>query len=165
MFDFLKKKKAPFIDPERNCVYAPVSGEAKPLSEVNDKMFSQELMGKGLAIEPDSNVIYAPVSGKVTVAPKSCHAVAIASPDGLEVLIHIGINTVDLKGKYFQGFVTKGDEVQAGQKLIEFDREKVKEAGYDIITPVIVTNSGDYGAVEAAAGKHVSGLEKVITVR
>ncbi len=158
-------KKKPTITSEKNCVYAPVSGTAKPLSEVDDKMFAEGLLGKGLAIEPDANTIYAPISGKVTVAPKSCHAVGISSPEGMEVLIHVGINTVDLKGKYFKGFVSKGDEVHAGQKLIEFDLKAVKEAGYDVITPVIITNSHDYKEIVAVTGKLVSELEKVIEVR
>lgn len=165
MISFFKKKKESTIIPEMNCVYAPVSGIAKPLAEVDDKMFAEELLGKGLAIEPDSDTIYAPVSGRITVAPKSCHAIGILSPDGMEVLIHVGINTVNLKGKYFKGFVSKGDEVHAGQKLIEFDRKAVKEAGYDVITPVIITNSDDYEEVSTVTGKEVSEFEKVIEVK
>ncbi len=161
--NFFKKK--PKITPEKNCVYAPVSGTAKPLAEVDDKIFADGLLGKGLAIEPDEGVIYAPVSGKVTVAPKSCHAVGISSPEGIEVLVHVGINTVDLKGKHFRGFVSKGDEVYAGQKLIEFDRQALKEAGYDIITPVIVTNSDDYEVIVTVTGQPVTELEKVIEVK
>ena len=165
MISFFKKKKEFTITPEKNCVYAPVSGTAKPLAEVDDKMFAEELLGKGLAIEPDSDTIYAPVSGRITVAPKSCHAIGILSPDGMEVLIHVGINTVNLKGKYFKGFASKGDEVHAGQKLIEFDRKAVKEAGYDVITPVIITNSDDYEEVSTVTGKEVSEFEKVIEVK
>lgn len=158
-------KKKPMITPEKNCVYAPVSGVAKPLAEVSDEMFSKEFMGKGIAIEPDSDVVYAPISGKITAAPKSRHAVAVSSPDGVEVLIHIGINTVDLNGEYFKGYVTKGEEVHAGQKLIEFDRKKINAVGYDVITPVIVTNSDDYEEVLTVTGRHVSEMEKVIEVK
>lgn len=158
-------KKKPMITPEKNCVYAPVSGLAKPLAEVNDKMFSQGLLGKGIAIEPEADAVYAPISGKITVAPKSCHAVAVTSSDGMEVLVHIGINTVDLNGKFFKGFAAKGDEVRAGQKLIEFDRKKIRAAGYDIITPVIVANSDDYEDVLTITGRQVSDLEKVIEVK
>jgi glucose-specific phosphotransferase system IIA component len=166
MFNFLKtKKKEATITLEKNCIYAPISGNLIKLSEVNDDMFARELLGKGLAIQPDTNTIYAPISGKVMAAPKTCHAVAISSSDGMEVLIHIGINTVDLKGKYFKGFVSKGEEVKAGQKLIEFDMENIKKAGYDVITPVIITNSDDYKEIIAVTGKHVSALEKIIEVK
>lgn len=163
MIHFFKKK--PTVTPEKNCVYAPVSGTAKPLAEVNDKMFAEGLLGKGLAIEPNADIIYAPVSGRITVAPKSRHAVGILSQDGMEILIHIGIDTVELKGKYFKGFVSKGDEIYAGQKLIEFDREAVKEAGYDVITPVVITNSDDYGEIVPVTGKTVTELEKVIEAK
>ncbi|MEY8354270.1 PTS glucose transporter subunit IIA [Lachnospiraceae bacterium 54-53] len=158
-------KKKPMITPEKNCVYAPVSGEAKPLSKVSDQMFSKELMGKGIAIEPDSDTIYAPVSGRVTAAPGSRHAVAVTSSDGVEILVHVGINTVDLNGEYFKGYVSKGEEVQAGQKLIEFDRKRIIAAGYDVITPVIVANTDDYEEVLTVSGRHVSEMEKVIEVK
>lgn len=158
-------KKKPAITPEKNCVYAPVAGFVKPLSEVNDMMFSQEALGKGIAIEPEGDIIYAPISGKVAVATSSCHAVAIVSQDGMEVLIHIGLNTVELAGKFFKIFVEKDQEVQAGQKLVEFNRKKVQEAGYDIITLVIITNTHDYEDVNTITGRSVSELEKIIEVK
>lgn len=166
MFNFLTQSNNNLkITPEKNCIYAPVSGVSVPLACVNDQMFSRELLGKGLAIKPDSNVIYAPVSGTVAVAPKSCHAVALLSPDGLEVLVHIGINTVELKGKYFKRFVSKGDNVKAGQKLIEFDREKIKAKGYDVVTPIIITNSANYLKIHLVTGRHVLALEKIAEVQ
>lgn len=166
MFSLFKSsEKVPEIVSEKNCVYAPVSGKVIQLNAVSDGMFAKELLGKGIAIEPNSDVIYAPISGKITAAPKSCHAVAMTSPDGVEVLIHIGFNTVELKGQYFKTSISKGDEVKAGQKLIEFNRAKIRKAGYDITIPVVITNSDDYTDVSTVTDKDVTVLEKVIQVK
>lgn len=119
---------------------APVSGRITALSEVNDNTFASGILGDGFAIIPEDGNVYAPVDGTITALYSSKHAIGITSTDGLEVLIHIGINTVQLEGKHFDAFVKSGDTVAKGQKLISFDLDAVKEQ-YDPITPVLVLNS------------------------
>ena len=119
---------------------APVSGRITALSEVNDNTFASGILGDGFAIIPEDGNVYAPVDGTVTALYSSKHAIGITSADGLEVLIHIGLNTVQLEGKHFEAFVKSGEKVAKGQKLISFDLEAVKEQ-YDPITPVLVLNT------------------------
>lgn len=164
MFEFLKKSKEFEIEPEKNCIYAPVKGTVIPLSEVNDDMFSQEMLGKGVAIKPEDNTFYAPVSGTVTVAAKSSHAIAITTEEGLEVLVHIGIDTVELNGEYFKKFVNPGEKIRAGQRMVTFEGEKIRQSGYDTVTMIIVTNSSDYNRIEPKVGISVNEMDKVIEI-
>lgn len=157
------RSKATFC-PSPGCVYAPVAGLAKPLSQVDDPMIAGKLLGLGLAIQPCAGTVFAPVSGRVSVLAGSRHAVGIVSADGIEVLVHIGINTVNLNGKYFKALVAKGDEVRAGQRLIEFDRAAIIRSGYDVITPVIITNSDDYQEIAVVTGQTVQVLDKIMEV-
>lgn len=110
-------------------------------------MFSEEILGKGFAVKPVEGVVYAPVSGIVTAIFDSKHAIGLTSDSGVELLIHIGIDTVQLNGDGYKYFVEKGQNVEIGDKLIEFDLEKIAEKGYNIITPVVVTNSADFGDI------------------
>lgn len=125
-------------------VLSPLSGTIHPLSDVPDPAFSSEAMGKGVAIKPAEGRVVAPFDGKVTVAFKKKHALAVVSDSGAEMLIHVGIDTVKLDGQYFTSHVKEGDVVTAGQLLLEFDVEQIAAAGFETITPVIVTNSTDY---------------------
>lgn len=125
-------------------VLSPLSGTIHPLSDVPDPAFSSEAMGKGVAIKPSEGRVVAPFDGKVTVAFKKKHALAVVSDSGAEMLIHVGIDTVKLDGQYFTSHVKEGDVVTAGQLLLEFDIEQIAAAGYETVTPVIVTNSTDY---------------------
>lgn len=130
-------------------VLSPLSGTVHPLSDVPDPAFSSEAMGKGIAIKPSEGRVVAPFDGKVTVAFKKKHALAVVSDSGAEMLIHVGIDTVKLDGQYFTSHVKEGDVVTAGQLLLEFDVEQIAAAGYETVTPVIVTNSTDYEDVYA----------------
>ncbi|AWB43033.1 PTS beta-glucoside transporter subunit IIABC [Paenibacillus sp. CAA11] len=123
---------------------SPLSGTVVALSEVPDPAFSSEAMGKGVAIEPTSGRVVAPFDGTITVAFKKKHALAVVSDSGAEVLVHVGIDTVKLNGEHFTSHIKEGDRVTAGQLLLEFDLEKIREAGYPTVTPVIVTNTFDY---------------------
>lgn len=125
-------------------VYSPIVGEVKPLSAVPDPAFSEEIMGKGVAIEPTEGRVVAPVNGTVFSVSKSGHAIGIVSDLGAEMLIHIGIDTVKLKGQHFTPHVKAGTHVSVGDLLMEFDHIAIKEAGYEIITPVIITNIDQY---------------------
>lgn len=125
-------------------VLSPLSGTVVALSDVPDPAFAAEAMGKGIAVEPSEGRIVAPFAGTVTVAFKKKHALAVVSDDGLEILVHVGMDTVKLDGEHFTSYIQEGDRVSAGQLLLEFDIARIREAGYSTITPVIVTNTFDY---------------------
>ncbi|MGX7149069.1 beta-glucoside-specific PTS transporter subunit IIABC [Enterococcus ureasiticus] len=128
-------------------IVAPIKGDVVALTAVEDGMFSEEILGKGIAIKPVEGIVYAPVSGTVTALFDSKHAIGLTSDSGVELLIHIGIDTVQLNGVGYEYFVEKGQNIEIGDKLIEFDLEKIAEKGYNIITPVVVTNSADFGDI------------------
>ena len=113
-------------------------------SQVDDPTFAEEIMGKGIAIIPTEDEIFSPINGTVSLVFNTKHAIGLKTEDGAEVLIHIGLDTVKLNGEHFTTFVKSGDKVKVGDKLVEFDREAIKNKGYDIITPIIITNSSDY---------------------
>lgn len=125
-------------------IAAPLKGEVVPLSQVNDSVFSSGAMGKGLAIKPSEGKVYAPFDGKVVSLFPTHHAIGLVSTDGVELLIHVGLDTVQLDGLYFDTKVAVDQEFKAGDLLLSFDQDKIAEAGYDTVTPVIVTNSADY---------------------
>lgn len=125
-------------------IYAPIKGIVKALKEVKDDAFAQEALGKGIAIVPEEGKVYAPFDGTVMTLFRTKHAIGIVSKGGCEVLIHIGMDTVRLEGKYFEAFVKQGDQVRKGQLLVSFDIDKIREMGYSLDTPVIVTNTWDY---------------------
>ena len=123
---------------------SPVEGEAIPLSQVNDDVFAQELMGKGMAVIPSEGKVYSPINGTVESLFKTNHAIGLRAENGLELLIHIGLDTVKLGGKHFTPHIKQGDKINVGDLLIEFDKDAIKEAGYELDTAVIVTNSTEY---------------------
>lgn len=129
-------------------VYSPIKGEVKALSEVNDPTFSSEIMGKGLAIQPQEGKVVSPVAGRVTTIFKTKHAIGITSDNGAEILIHVGLDTVKLNGKHFTAHVQDGDFVDVGKTLVTFDMEAIKAEGYDLITPVIITNPDRYQTIK-----------------
>ncbi|MGW9102469.1 beta-glucoside-specific PTS transporter subunit IIABC [Priestia megaterium] len=129
---------------QRKVIYPPVKGELIPLKKVRDNVFSEELIGKGIAIKPAEGKVMAPFDGIVEMVFHTKHAIGLKSNLGVEVLIHIGIDTVNLNGQYFTAHVQNGDEVKQGQLLIEFDIQSIQKAGYDTTTPVVITNSSDY---------------------
>ncbi|WP_277714122.1 beta-glucoside-specific PTS transporter subunit IIABC [Bacillus atrophaeus] len=137
-------EKAPEMKVDGEMIHSPIKGEVKALSEVNDSVFSAEIMGKGFAIVPEEGLAVAPVSGAITTIFKTKHAIGITSDRGAEVLIHIGLDTVQLDGRHFDVLVKEGDKVSPGDPLVSFDIEKIKAAGYDVITPVIITNTDQY---------------------
>ncbi|MGG5317981.1 beta-glucoside-specific PTS transporter subunit IIABC [Enterococcus sp. AZ072] len=133
-------------------IESPVKGSIYPISEVNDAVFSKGLLGKGVAIHPEENSIYSPVDGEVITILKSKHAIGLRSKDGIELLIHVGIDTVNLKGKPFEVFVKAGDQVSAGQLLIDTDFDSIRNAGYDDTVIVVVTNSENYEVISETTG-------------
>ncbi|MDO4437580.1 MAG: PTS glucose transporter subunit IIA [Coriobacteriaceae bacterium] len=157
LFDMFKKKEAPeapvvpaSIDAQdgADVLCSPVSGKAIKMADVPDPVFSGEVLGKGCAVWPEGEVVYAPVSGKVTVVMG--HAVGIMSDSGVEVLVHVGVDTVNLQGKGFTGYVSQGDQVAAGQPILSMDRSVIAEAGYKDCVVVAVSNSAEFADVELA---------------
>lgn len=137
-------------------VQAPMSGKVIPLSEVNDSVFSSEMMGKGVAILPDKGVVQAPFSGKVVTVTPTKHAIGLVSDDGIELLIHVGIDTVSLNGQFFDVLVKEGDEMKTGDHLLSFDIEGIQSNHLDVVTPIIVTNSTQYLDVIHTGDTHVT---------
>ncbi|MDK1728560.1 glucose PTS transporter subunit IIA [Dellaglioa algida] len=129
-------------------IKAPVSGELIPLSEMKDQAFASGMLGKGVAIRPDSGDFISPVDGIISVMFPSKHAFGITSDEGVEILIHIGMDTVTLDSRGFESKLKQGDRVKTGDKLVTVDLELIKEAGLEIITPIVVTNSADISIVE-----------------
>lgn len=142
---------------------SPLAGQIVPLTEVPDAVFASECMGKGVAIEPSEGRVVDLADGTVATMFPTGHAVGLKLDDGRELLIHVGMDTVQLEGKYFKTMVTQGDKVKAGQTLIEFYPEKIRAAGYRTITPVVVTNTGDYEKVSVTNAGSVNFDELLLT--
>lgn len=138
---------------------SPLEGQAVPLSETPDPIFAAEKLGKGAAIVPTGNTVVAPAAGKVSVTMPSGHAVGLKLDNGVELLIHVGIDTVNLNGEGFDVKVTKGQRVAPGDILLTFDPEVIKNAGYSLVTPVLVTNTNRFAEVEGATGDVQPGSE------
>lgn len=162
MFQSLKKmfggKKKPVE------VLSPVTGKVVALSEVADPTFAQEILGKGVAVIPSEGEFRAPISGEVTVMFETGHAVSIKGDNGAEIIVHIGLDTVQLKGQYFTTHVKQGDRVQAGDLLISADLEQIRAAGYDVITPIIICNTPDFPDMVCHTGIQVKTGDAVITL-
>lgn len=146
-------------------ILSPANGKAVPLSEVPDPTFAEEMLGKGAAVDPSEGRFYAPVSGTISTVFPTKHAIGITGDKGEEILIHVGLDTVQLDGKYFETTVSEGQHVEAGTLLLTCELEKVREAGYKTITPVIVTNPEDYPAVSLARSGEIKAGERLISLR
>ncbi|ASA20121.1 beta-glucoside-specific PTS transporter subunit IIABC [Paenibacillus donghaensis] len=146
---------------QKEVVVSPLNGTLQTLNTLPDEAFASGAMGKGIVIEPSSGRLTSPVNGTVTTVFPTGHAIGITSEDGAELLIHVGVNTVKLKGKHFDKKVQEGDQVKQGQLLLEFDLKAIREAGFVTATPVIVTNSAGYldvlksGEAEVKAGEYL----------
>jgi PTS system beta-glucosides-specific IIC component len=125
-------------------IKSPLNGEIVELANVNDSVFSSGAMGPGLAIKPKETNLVSPVDGEVIMIFDTGHAVGIRSKEGVEILLHIGINTVELNGEHFEKIVTQGQKIKTGDILIRFDQESILNKGYDITTPIIITNTNGY---------------------
>ncbi|WP_353169090.1 PTS beta-glucoside transporter subunit IIABC [Providencia sp.] len=148
-----------------NDILAPLSGAAIPLANTPDETFASGLLGQGAAIIPNHGEVYAPFDGEVSSLFKTGHALGLLSQSGIELLIHVGIDTVKLDGLYFSPQIKQGDTFKTGDLLLTFDREKILEAGYDLTTPVIVSNSDDYKTIEfVELNKSIQYCQKFITV-
>ncbi|WP_405153532.1 beta-glucoside-specific PTS transporter subunit IIABC [Paenibacillus sp. FSL K6-0108] len=150
---------------EEKTVFSPLTGKLIPLTGVGDEAFSSGAMGLGAAIVPTKGVAYAPFDGVVVTIFKTKHAIGLLSEDGVEILIHVGINTVSLKGKHFTSFVSDGDVVKKGDKLVEFDIDGIVAAGLDITTSVIVSNTAVFNDIQVNEQGNVMQGETLITIK
>lgn len=158
MFNFLNKFKG--IE-----LYSPMTGEAVDLSQVPDPIFAEKMVGDGIAIIPTENVVVAPCDGKVVQIFPTNHAIGIESDSGLDLLIHIGIDTVELKGDGFKRHVEEGAIVRKGDPILEVDIERVKELGKPIITPFIITNADQVEFKNRTTGKVEAGNTSLMSVK
>ena len=152
------------INVESDSVYSPLKGEIIPLTEAPDKVFASEALGKGVAINPAEGKVVAPFNGTVAMLYDTKHAIGLVSDDGVEVLIHIGLDTVKLNGEHFTAHVAQGDKVACGQTLVTFDMDAITKAGYPLVTPVIVSNTQKYTEVSTVKTGATDFSEKVLTV-
>lgn len=143
---------------------APLSGQVHPLSAVNDPTFSQEILGKGCAIEPAEGKVVAPVDATVSMMFETGHAVSLETSEGVELLIHVGLDTVMLKGAHYTPHCATGDKVEAGDTLLTFDIEAIRAAGYDVITPVLICNPDDFKEITAASDA-VQAMQPLLTLK
>jgi len=143
---------------------SPVAGVVVPLADVPDPVFSKGIVGLGVGVDPTEDTVYAPAAGKVLVAQPTGHAFGLMLDGGIEMLIHVGIDTVNLAGKGFDVKVKAGDRVEAGTPLVTFDRAVIEEAGYSLVTPVLVTNPKKFGSIDQAASGQVSVGDALLTV-
>lgn len=156
MFNLFKKKKIQ--------IGSPCQGEVIALNTVNDPTFAQEMIGKGIAVKPTDGKIYSPVNGTVSMIFPTLHAVGLQSEEGVELLVHVGIDTVNLKGEGFKGHVQMGDTVKMGDLLLEADLDAIKNAGYDTVIPVVVTNTPDFKSIEGGTGKSVQPKDTIMEI-
>ena len=145
-------------------IAAPLHGEVVALSEVPDPVFARGLMGAGVAIRPTNGVLRSPVDGTITSVARASHAVGITSDDGVEILLHVGIDTVHLGGRPFETLVVPGQHVQVGAPLVLVDLDALIKSGHETATPIVVTNSAAFASVEVLAGNEVAVGEPLLRV-
>lgn len=148
---------------QQEIVASPLEGTIVPLTDVPDPVFASGAMGKGLAIEPSQGILYAPAKGEVILLFPSKHALGMRTENGAEILFHIGMDTVSLQGAGFDSFVEVGDRIEAGQKLLAFDIEKIREAGLPVTTPIIITNTSLYKDILVSQEKAVQVGDYLLT--
>lgn len=143
---------------------SPIAGNAIELSSVPDQTFAEGILGPGAAIEPQEGKVYAPADGEVSTIFDTRHAIGLTLDNGAEILIHIGINTVELDGEGFTAFVNENDRVKKGQLLISFDKKLIEQKGYNTVTPIIVTNADDYAEIKQTACGNIGQLDSLLLI-
>lgn len=149
---------------EKDTLYLPVEGEVIPLEQIKDGVFSEGILGPGCGIIPNEGIIYAPANGEITQVADTKHAVGLTTEDGIEVLIHVGMDTVEMNGEGFEPLVKEGQKVKCGQPLLKFSIDKVKAAGHPITTAFVVTNSDDLGGISTLGTGSMHKLSAVVKV-
>lgn len=160
-----QKAPASIAPAESNTLYAPLNGTVIPLEQVPDETFAAGILGEGFAIEPSDPHVYAPFDGTIIQTMDTKHAIGLCSKDGIEVLIHVGIDTVDMNGTGFTMHCAEGETVERGQLLLTFDPKAIADAGHPSVTVVVVTNTDEYQSVNVQKTGTVTALERVLTVK
>ena len=143
-------EEAPAFDVPAGVVTTPVNGKVVPMEKIPDDTFASGVLGKGVGVQPNGGIVTAPFAGKVTQVADTNHAIGLETADGLELLIHVGVDTVDMNGVGFTPKVKVGDTVRPGQELLAFDRAAIKKAGHPDVVVVMLTNADEFGTVECA---------------
>ena len=154
----------PIVSAKTITLFSHMNGKAVPLSDVEDEVFSQEILGGGAAVEPSEGKLFSPCDGTVVSVLDTKHAVNLVSEDGCEILLHIGIDTVKLGGKFFEVHASDGQAVKKGDLLVSFDIEGIKNAGFKTTTPMVICNSDDYSSVKAVAVGEIKAGEKLVEI-
>lgn len=157
LFDAFKKKDV--------VISSPMKGRCVSIKAVSDPTFSEEILGKGVAIVPKDGKVYAPADGVITTIFPTGHAVGMTTNDGVELLIHVGLDTVALKGEGFRIIGKDEQKVKKGDLLIETDLEKIKSAGYDVITPVVVCNTDEYSEILGRTDTEVNAGDELLNIK
>ena len=163
MFDSLKRKLG--MKEKEEILYAPMIGRTVSLFDVKDPTFNQEMLGKGVAMIPTEGEVVAPVNGVIEMVFDTKHAISITSDTGIQILIHVGIDTVSLKGAHFKAYVRSGQHVRKGDLLLEFNIDTIKKSGLDPITPIVICNSYAYEKISACIGKNVNTNDKILVLK
>lgn len=145
-------------------VFAPLQGKVVKLNEIPDPVFSSGMMGDGVGIEASENLVKAPFDGEVVTLFPTNHAIGLINAEGVEVLIHVGINTVEMNGEGFKAHVAQGDKVKQGELLLEFDADLIHEKGYSSVTPVIITNSAELKSIQINNKENIDFSDELFTV-
>lgn len=167
-FNFEKEETIPEIKEvilEDTLMISPIRGQVIPLKDVHDEAFASEALGKGFAIEPIEGKVVAPFDGKIAAIFPTKHAIGLVSESGVEILIHVGLNTVELKGKYFEALVQADESVKKGQPILTFDLEKIQAAGYETQVPIVVTNTPQYSSIETISVGQTDCDQDILAVR
>lgn len=145
-------------------IFSPLSGKVIHLSDVPDPVFSSEAMGKGFAVEPSTNKVLAPFDGRVVMTTPSNHAIGICSNTGIELLIHVGLDTVQLNGEGYTLKVTAGENFKKGDELLIFDSNVIQSKGYSLVTPIIITNSANFREIKLSNQATIQAGEKALDI-
>jgi sugar PTS system EIIA component len=167
LFNKLKNKRQEetiIENSENGIIYAPMEGEVIPLKEIRDGVFSEGMLGKGFGMKPSEGNLYAPFDGEVILITPTKHAIAIKSREGMELLIHVGIDTVNMNGEGFHQLVKPGDRVKCGQAIMTFSISDIEVAGYETTTAIIVTNSQEFVNVDVLVEGVSKRSEKIVQV-
>lgn len=162
---FCKKTIAPQPEHGMLCITSPLSGTVLALDRIDDPVFSSEALGKGCAIEPSNGEVYAPFPGVVSQVAETGHAVGITGENGVELLIHVGMDTIELGGRFFEPQIYMGDHVEQGQLLLRFEMQRIAAEGYSLVTPVVITNIDDYSAVQTLCAGKITVGQELLAVR
>lgn len=146
----------------KNMIYSPLNGTVISLAEINDGVFSSGMLGNGCGIQPNEKTVYAPCDGEIIMVADTGHAIGLTSDEGIEIVIHIGLDTVSMKGQGFHSLVKQGDKVVTGQELLTFSNDAIKSAGFSNIVAVLITNSQNYKKIQLVKTGKIYHSEQLI---